>query len=105
MQGHHYSGMTVLDPLKRKVLTQSKGQRCKQRDCPCRLHDICAQNFFRSQRSQTCPICQAAWYGKDFVGEKAITMSESYLKGKRRSGGSRRVEEAEANEEENGDGG
>jgi hypothetical protein len=32
-------------------------------------------------------------------------MSESYLKGKRRSGGGRRVEEAEANEEENGDGG
>jgi len=62
------------------------GQRCARRDCPCRLHDICTQNFFRMQRSQTCPVCKTAWDGKSFVGEKAITTSESYLVGKRRSG-------------------
>jgi len=44
------------------------------------------------------------WDGKHFVGEKAITTSEKYLQGKKRSGGSRRVlqeleEEADDNEE------
>jgi hypothetical protein len=95
--------MTVFAPLGRNVLTWSKGQRCTQRECPCRLHDICTQNFFRSQRSQTCPICKAEWDGRHFVGEKAITTSESYLKGKRRSGGGRKVPEAEADEEEDSD--
>ena len=83
-------------------LTCFKGQRCTQLECLCRLHDICIQNFFRSQRSQTCPTCKTDWDGKHFVGEKAITTSESYLKGKRRSGIGRRVE-AEAGQEENND--
>jgi hypothetical protein len=77
------------------VLTVSKGQRCSQRECSGRLHDICTQNFFRSQRSQTCPVCKSEWDGKHFVGEKAITTSESYLKGRRGGGsGGRKVTEA-----------
>lgn len=61
------------------------GQRCSDLKCAGRLHDICTQNFFRMQRDTTCPVCKKEWDGKHHVGEKAITTSESYLKGKRRS--------------------
>ncbi|KPI43892.1 Non-structural maintenance of chromosomes element-like protein [Cyphellophora attinorum] len=54
------------------------GQRCARRECPFRLHDICIQNFFRTQRSQVCPLCQTAWDGKHYVGEKAFTTSDRY---------------------------
>ncbi|KAL8949330.1 MAG: hypothetical protein Q9222_004555 [Ikaeria aurantiellina] len=47
------------------------GQRCQRRSCPCRLHDICTQNFFRMQRSTGCPLCKSEWTGSDFVGERA----------------------------------
>ncbi|KAK4906642.1 hypothetical protein LTR66_017700, partial [Elasticomyces elasticus] len=73
------------------------GQRCADQNCPARLHDICTQAFFRVQRSRSCPICKNEWDGKHFVGEKAVTTSESYLRGKRRSGA--RVVEAEASGE------
>lgn len=50
------------------------GQRCSNRDCPCRLHNICTQHFFRSQpNNRRCPRCKAEWTGRDFVGEKAAT--------------------------------
>ena len=62
-----------------------QGQRCARRECPCRLHDICTQNFFRMQRSQTCPICKNEWDGKHFVGEKTITSSASHHTDRRRS--------------------
>ncbi|EXJ92910.1 hypothetical protein A1O3_01466 [Capronia epimyces CBS 606.96] len=68
------------------------GQRCPRRECSCRLHDICTQNFFRMQRSQTCPICKTEWDGQHYVGEKAITTSESYQSGRRRSGHRPRVD-------------
>lgn len=61
------------------------GQRCKDLRCGGRLHNICTQNFFRMQRGNTCPVCKNEWDGQHYVGEKAITTSESYLKGKRRS--------------------
>lgn len=80
-----------------------QGQRCSRRECPCRLHDICTQSFFRMRRSQTCPLCDTAWDGKTYVGEKAITTSESYLKGKRRSTNQRRPAESEINEQEAAD--
>ncbi|ETN46777.1 uncharacterized protein HMPREF1541_00966 [Cyphellophora europaea CBS 101466] len=48
------------------------GQRCPQSECPCRLHDICTQNFFRSQRSRTCPLCKTEWDGKSYVGERVV---------------------------------
>ncbi|EXJ68864.1 uncharacterized protein A1O5_07796 [Cladophialophora psammophila CBS 110553] len=77
------------------------GQRCPRRECPCRVHDICTQNFFRIQRSTRCPLCRTEWDGECFVGEKSITTSESYQTGKRRSGAyNRRRPSAHANNEE-----
>ena len=67
------------------------GQRCADLKCPGRLHDICTQNVFRLQRGHTCPVCKKEWDGKHFVGEKAITTSDAYLKGKRRSMNTRPV--------------
>lgn len=64
-----------------------QGERCARRQCPVRLHTFCKANFFRVQRSQNCPLCKTEWDGRHFVGEKAITTSEKYLQGKRRSGG------------------
>ena len=75
------------------------GQRCSDLRCGGRLHDICTQNFFRMQRGNTCPVCQREWDGKHYVGERAITTSESYLKGKRRSTNARpAVASSERNE-------
>ncbi|KAL9001409.1 MAG: hypothetical protein Q9188_005465 [Gyalolechia gomerana] len=61
------------------------GQRCAKRSCPCRLHDICTQNFFRMQRSRDCPLCKTGWTGDDFVGERAAP--KMGRQGRRRSGG------------------
>ncbi|KAL1979986.1 hypothetical protein VTN96DRAFT_4832 [Rasamsonia emersonii] len=61
------------------------GQRCANRDCPGRLHDTCMRNFFRMQQAEQCPVCKAPWPGDKFVGERAITSSERYMQGKRRS--------------------
>jgi non-structural maintenance of chromosomes element 1 len=77
------------------------GQRCADLKCPARLHDICTQNFFRMQRGNMCPVCKKEWDGKHYVGEKAITTSESYLNGKRRSTNTR---PAMASSERDGDG-
>ncbi|MCJ1289359.1 hypothetical protein MMC34_000891 [Xylographa carneopallida] len=49
----------------------TSGQRCPKRSCPCRLHDICTQNFFRVQKSKKCALCKTDWTGNDFVGERA----------------------------------
>lgn len=78
--------------------TSHQGQRCPNRDCLCRLHDICTQTFFRVHRAQKCPLCKTEWDGKSYVGERAITMSEKYHQGRRRP------TRAEAGEEENEDG-
>ncbi|OJJ79826.1 non-structural maintenance of chromosomes element 1 family protein [Aspergillus glaucus CBS 516.65] len=61
------------------------GQRCANRDCAGRLHDICIRNFFRMQQAEKCPVCKAAWPGDKFVGERAVTSTDRYLQGKRRS--------------------
>ena len=37
------------------------------------------------QRSHSCPLCKTQWDGKSYVGEQAITTSESYRKGRRRT--------------------
>lgn len=79
-----------------------QGQRCSNHDCPCRLHNTCTQNFFRIQRSQNCPVCQTAWDGKAYVGEKAITTSEAYLKGKRRSANRPQRDEHSGDNEDDG---
>ncbi|KKZ64374.1 hypothetical protein EMCG_09631 [[Emmonsia] crescens] len=62
------------------------GQRCSQRQCPGRLHDICTQNFFRRQQAETCPICKSQWTGEHFVGERAIVAANRPSTTRRRSG-------------------
>ncbi|KAF3767428.1 hypothetical protein M406DRAFT_79878 [Cryphonectria parasitica EP155] len=51
------------------------GQRCPERDCNARLHDICADVFWRTRRGghKTCPRCETAWTGGNFVGERSVT--------------------------------
>jgi non-structural maintenance of chromosomes element 1 len=79
------------------------GERCTERDCNVRLHNICTIAFWNSRPGKQCPKCKTAWNGKTYVGQKAITSTEEYLKGKRRSGGKRKsdaVEEDGEDEEE-----
>lgn len=74
------------------------GQRCQNRECGVRLHDICQTAFWASRPSKRCPTCETPWDGKAFVGQRTITTTEDYLKGKRRSSGvgrRRMIEEEE----------
>ncbi|KAI0860604.1 Nse1 non-SMC component of SMC5-6 complex-domain-containing protein [Xylaria cubensis] len=66
------------------------GQRCSERDCLVRLHDNCAEAFFRTRRQRGCPKCSKEWTGRHFVGERAVTETEAYQRGRRRSGKSAR---------------
>ncbi|KAI1825462.1 Nse1 non-SMC component of SMC5-6 complex-domain-containing protein [Xylaria intraflava] len=61
------------------------GQRCPERDCLIRLHDNCADAFFRTRRQRTCPKCSKEWTGTHFVGERAVTETASYRRGRKRS--------------------
>ena len=79
------------------------GRRCADPDCNVRIHDICQEAFFNSRANRDCPRCEKSWDGKHFVGQRAITTTEDYLKGKRRSGGGRKNWVEEASEEENRD--
>ncbi|KAI0873115.1 Nse1 non-SMC component of SMC5-6 complex-domain-containing protein [Hypoxylon argillaceum] len=62
------------------------GQRCAERDCLIRLHDNCAEAFFRTRNERACPTCSTDWAGRHFVGERAVTGTEAYQRGRRRSG-------------------
>ncbi|KAJ4425152.1 hypothetical protein N0V82_000207 [Gnomoniopsis sp. IMI 355080] len=65
------------------------GQRCPRHDCNVRLHDICADAFWRTRRAgQVCPKCQTAWTGTNFVGERSVT--ETAAAHRRRENGPRR---------------
>ncbi|EQK99366.1 hypothetical protein G6O67_000389 [Ophiocordyceps sinensis] len=65
------------------------GRRCPEPDCLLRLHDICQEAFWRARRTKKCPHCSRDWTGLNYVGERAITMTEAYQRGRRRSGGKR----------------
>jgi hypothetical protein len=71
------------------------GQRCADRDCLTRIHDICHDRVWPSQADKKCPKCKKVWEGKHFVGERAVTATQAYKKGRRR-GGERRSNLAEA---------
>jgi non-structural maintenance of chromosomes element 1 len=77
------------------------GQRCSNLDCNVRLHDTCQAAFWVARREKKCPKCKKDWDGGRWVGEKAITTSEGYLRGKRRSGPRRNevVEEVAENKQ------
>ncbi|KAM0321702.1 hypothetical protein ACHAQA_009941 [Verticillium albo-atrum] len=62
------------------------GQRCVERDCNMRLHDMCGDAYWRAQRGKKCPRCSRDWTGEHFVGERAVTSTEAYQRGRRRSG-------------------
>jgi non-structural maintenance of chromosomes element 1 len=62
------------------------GLRCANPDCTFRIHDICQDAFWRARGATTCPMCAKAWMGKNYVGERAVTQTEAYQKGRRRSG-------------------
>lgn len=65
------------------------GLRCPDPDCTFRIHDICEEAFWRMRRNKTCPKCSRDWTGNLFVGERAVTSTQAYQRGRRQSGGRR----------------
>lgn len=65
------------------------GLRCSEPNCTLRLHDMCQEAFWRAKRTGSCIKCSREWTGTHFVGERAVTMTEAYRRGRRRSGGRR----------------
>ena len=90
------------------------GLRCSDPDCNMRLHDICQEAFWRTRKEKKCPKCSKEWTGKRYIGERAVTKTEAFQKGRGRGGAWRRstladdiireegggAEEAEDEEEE-----
>lgn len=71
------------------------GQRCPNPECIVRIHDICAEAFWRTMRGgvKRCPKCQTGWTGLNYVGERSVTetaMAQRSGRG-RSSNGSRRI--------------
>lgn len=73
------------------------GQRCTDLNCNCRLHDVC-QSYWNSRPNKKCPRCDTEWDGKQFVGQRAVTKTDEYLREKRRSG-TRRAQEEDVEED------
>ncbi|RDA85283.1 hypothetical protein CP532_5904 [Ophiocordyceps camponoti-leonardi (nom. inval.)] len=76
------------------------GLRCSEPACTLRLHEICQEAFWRVRRTKTCPKCSRDWTGSSFVGEKALTSTEAYQRGRRRGGGRRSTMADQALEEQ-----
>ena len=77
------------------------GQRCAELECPVRLHDVCQEAYWNSRKNDKCPKCKTPWVqDKHFVGQRVITKTEDYLRGRRKSGGVGRSHRAEEEEEE-----
>lgn len=68
------------------------GLRCQTRACNFRLHNACADQYFRAQRGQMeCPTCGAEWTGRNLVGEGAAARRrQSGPVNRRQSGASSR---------------
>lgn len=62
------------------------GLRCAEPNCLLRIHDICQDAFWRTRSDMNCPKCSREWTGRNYVGERAVTQTEAYQKGRRRSG-------------------
>ncbi|KFY47508.1 hypothetical protein V496_10625 [Pseudogymnoascus sp. VKM F-4515 (FW-2607)] len=80
------------------------GQRCSEVSCIVRLHEGCLGPFWRTRREEKCPKCKTPWKGL-WVGEKAVTTTEAYNRGRRISGGGNRRPAQEDEEEEEGENG
>jgi len=82
------------------------GQRCANLECNVRLHDICG-TYWNSRPDKKCPKCKTDWDEEHWVGQRVVTCTDDYLRGKRRSGGAvpsrgkrgRQQEEEEEEEE------
>lgn len=90
------------------------GQRCEDRECNVRVHDICLENYFAmaarrgggAEGERKCGGCRKGWVGKSFVGEKVVTTREDWGQGRRKgkaNGNSRRQVEEEVEEDEDAD--
>jgi len=62
------------------------GLRCAEPDCTLRLHDGCQDAFWRARRGTACPKCSKEWTGRNYVGERAVTQTDAFQRGRRRSG-------------------
>lgn len=84
------------------------GQRCPERDCNVRIHDICTEAYWRTRRDgRTCPRCETDWTGKNYVGERAVTETAAahrQVGRNRRSNGNTSMVDDEADEEVDEDG-
>lgn len=80
------------------------GQRCSEVSCIVRLHEGCLGPFWRTRREEKCPKCKTPWKGL-WVGEKAVTTTEAYNRGRRISGGGNRRTAQEDEEEGEGENG
>jgi hypothetical protein len=78
------------------------GLRCNNRECNCRFHDSCAQQYFRSQRGnqRKCPKCKEEWLGDLFVGERAANTGQRRTTGGRSSNVRPDDEEEEEDDDE-----
>lgn len=76
------------------------GQRCSERDCTARLHDICEDGYWRTRREKQCPKCDRPWDGNHFVGERAVTTRPGFQNGRGRRGDARRSMIGEPDEDE-----
>lgn len=91
------------------------GERCEDRECNTRVHDICVDNYFAmaarraggasSQAGRKCGGCGGEWRGRAFVGEKVITTKPDWGRGSGKnrpsgSGSRRHVQEEEEQEED-----
>ncbi|KAF4998870.1 hypothetical protein FDECE_11683 [Fusarium decemcellulare] len=66
------------------------GLRCSELDCNFRLHEVCEDRFWRTRREKRCPKCSLEWTGQKYTGERAVTSTEAFQRGRRRGGGWRR---------------
>ncbi|KAL2761210.1 hypothetical protein ACRALDRAFT_1059137 [Sodiomyces alcalophilus JCM 7366] len=79
------------------------GQRCAEKECTVRLHDICEEVFWRTQRGKQCPQCSKGWTGHDFVGERALTTNEAYQRVRRSGPGRSQRADAVSNIKDSGE--
>lgn len=94
-------------PIKKCVFCKeiiTVGQRCAERDCNVRLHNICEGAYWGSRHEKKCPKCETVWDGKHYVGERAVTGTDAYARGHRQSNGRSRRQREEPEEDEDGEG-
>ena len=67
--------------------TVTMGLRCSEIDCNFRLHEICEEAFWRTRRDRKCPRCATEWTGNKYTGERAVTSTDAFQRGRRKNGG------------------